>query len=312
MKRKFLTLAACLFAMMTFAQVENEDSRLANIDWKEDSTEVTTINDIINVQQELTSFNATGKHFQQVWAYRSYVNFSYNTTTLSPKETINTGFSDVNRGIVPEFKSDWGASLQVGRSYRLHKKPIANVAQFNIDYTGIDLNVNHYKAEEGQYLYDSSVKNTKTDEAGKETEYYNMPWNLEKYEANYGMTLGPSLTLAPFTYINVPALHHLKFNVFYHIGYHVSVLYMPNDDKADKNTDTKDEDHETMADNMKFQLGHGMINSFGVNMSWKAIGVGYEHRSGKLKYQSLNTKDFGKDKYDFNATTNRVYIQIRM
>lgn len=311
MKRKFLTLAACLFAMMTFAQVENEDSRLANIDWKEDSTEVTTINDIINVQQELTSFNATGKHFEQVWGYRGYFNFSYNTATLSPKDRISTGVS-LNGGIVPEFKSDWGASIQLGRSYRLHKKPIANVAQFNIDYTGIDLNVNHYKAEEGTGLYDSSNKKQGPTDGNKTTEYYYIPWNLEKFEANYGMTLGPSLTLAPFTYIDVPALHHLKFNVFYHIGYHVSVLYMPNDEKADINTDTKSDDFELMADNLKLEWGHGLISSFGVNMTWKAIGVGYEHRTGKLQYQSMTTSDFGKDKYDFNTTTNRVYIQIRM
>ena len=308
MKRKFLTFAACLFSVMTFAQQENEDSRLANIDWKEDSTEVTTINDIIKQQQELTSFNATEKHFTSVWSYRGYFNFTYNTTTLSPKEPIETGVS-LNRGKVVDFKSDWGASIQYGRSYRLHKKPIANVAQFNIDYTGIDLNVNHFTAEGDKNLYDS---NKKMYEGDKDKECYYTPWNLEKYEANYGMSIGPSLTLAPFTYINVPALHFLKFNVYYHIGYHVSVLYMLNDKKADVNQNESDGNYKTMSDNLKLDLGHGIINSFGVNMSWKAIGIGYEHRTGKLKYQSLTTKDFGKDKYDFNSTTNRVYIQIRM
>ena len=312
MKRKFLTFAACLFSAMTFAQQENEDSRLANIDWKEDSTEVTTINDIIKQQQELTTFNATEKHFAKVWSYRGYFNFTYNTATLSPKDAIPTGVS-LNGGIVPEFKSDWGVSIQLGRSYRLHKKPIANVAQFNIDYTGIDLNVNHYKAEgDGTNLYDSSKKLIVD---GDETDYFYTPWNLEKFEANYGMTLGPSLTIAPFTYINVPALHHLKFNVFYHIGYHASVLYMLNDDAADMNPQgTKDEQDrfETMSDNLKLDWGHGLISSFGVNMTYKAIGVGYEHRTGKLQYQSMTTSDFGKEKYDFNTTTNRVYLQIRM
>lgn len=308
MKRKFLTLAVCLFSMMTFAQQENEDSRLLNIDWKEDSTEITTINDIIKVQQELTSFNATGQHFETVWSYRGYFGISYNNTTLSPKENILTG---VGKEIVPDFKSDWGVSIQLGRSYRLHKKPIANVAQFNIDYTGIDLNVNHFSAEgNGKNLYDSSNKYTKED-GNKTKEYYYTPWNLEKLEANYGMTLGPSLTLAPFTYINNPALHHLKFNLFYHIGYHVSMLYMLNDENADKNTNS-DEDHKKMADNLKLDFGHGMINSFGINMTYKAIGIGYEHRTGKLTYQSLTTSDFGKEKYDFNSTTNRVYVQIRM
>ena len=308
MKRKFLTFAACLFAMVAFAQQETEDKRLSNIDWKEDSTDVTTINDIINVQQELTSFNAREKHFAKVWSYRGYVNFSYNTTTMSPKDPIKTEVPSLNGGYVPEFKTDWGASFQLGRSYRLHKKPIANVAQFNIDYTGIDLNVNHYKAEEGTGLYDSSKKHG----GDSNDDYYYIPWNLEKWEVNYGMTLGPSLTLAPFTYINVPALHHLKFNVFYHIGYHASVLYMPNDEDVDMNPDKNSDGYELMADNLKLTWGHGLITSFGVNMTYKAIGVGYECRSGQLEYQSLSTKDFGKDKYKFDTTTNRVYLQIRM
>lgn len=309
MKRKFLTLAACLFAVMAFAQQDFEDSRLFNIDWKEDSTEITTINDIINVQQELTSFTAKEKHFGKVWSYRGYFNISYNNSTLSPKEPILTGVPNLNGGYVPEFKTDWGVSLQRGRNYRLHKKAIANVAQFNIDYTWIDLNFNHFKAEGSKDLYDSSQKTTYKDD-DSEVECYYTPWNLEKYEANYGMSIGPSLTLAPFTYINVPALHFLKFNIYYHIGYHVSVLYMINDKEADANQEGGD--YKTMADNLKLDLGHGIINSFGVNMSWKAIGIGYEHRTGKLKYQSLTTSDFGKDKYDFNSTTNRVYIQIRM
>lgn len=296
MKRKFTLLLSCLFSIVAFAQTE-EDGKTVNIDWKEDSTEITTVNDIIKVQQQLTTRSDQEKHFASVWGRRGYFNFSYNSTKLSPKNTITT-----NVGNVPDFKTDWGASIQYGRSYRLHKKPIANVALFNIDYTGIDLNVNHFKAEgNGTGLYNSD-KGT--------DEYYDFPWKMEKYEANYGMSLGPSLTLAPFNLVNSKGLHYLKFNVFFHVGYHISVLYSPNDDKADINT--TGDDHDKMKDNLKLEWGHGMMTSFGFNVSWKAIGIGYELRNGNLKYKPANTGDFGKDENKFKSTTSRIYLQIRM
>ena len=229
MKRKFIFIMTCLFSTAVFAQVENEDDKVS-IDWSEDTTEITTIKDIIKVQQQVTSRNATEQHFADVWGRRGYFNFSYNNTKLTPKDN---DYPNGQGGFVNEMKSDWGASIQYGRSYRLHKKPIANVATFNIDYTGIDLNVNHFKAE-GEGKYDSRDRHAGEGDK-KSDSFYTLPWNMEKYEVNYGMSLGPSLTLAPFNLLNGNGLHYIKFNVFYHIGYNVSMIYSPNDKKLDVN-----------------------------------------------------------------------------
>ena len=312
MKRKFIFIMTCLFSTAVFAQVENEDDKVS-IDWSEDTTEITTIKDIIKVQQQVTNRNATEQHFADVWGRRGYFNFSYNNTKLTPKDN---NYPNGQGGFVSEMKSDWGASIQYGRSYRLHKKPIANVATFNIDYTGIDLNVNHFKAEgTDQYKYNSSIKHTETTD-GKAEEYYNLPWNMEKYEVNYGMSLGPSLTLAPFNLLNGNGLHFIKVNVFYHIGYNVSMIYSPNDKKLDVNQsgveNYNDTDYKAMESNLKMSWGHGMIQSFGINLSWKAIGIAYEHRTGKIKYKAMNTSDFGKNEYEFDNATNRISLQIRM
>ncbi len=313
MKRKFIFILTCLFSTAVFAQVGNDEGNVS-IDWSEDSTDITTIKDIIKVQQQVTNRNATEQHFNDVWGRRGYFNFSYNNTKLTPKET---NYPNGLNGYVGEFKSDWGASIQYGRSYRLHKKPIANVALFNIDYTGIDLNVNHFKAEgTGDYKYNSSSKHTEKDDDGKTEEYYTIPWNMEKYEINYGMSLGPSLTLAPFNLLRGNGLHFIKINAFYHIGYNVSMIYSPNDKKLDANNDKVDgynrDAYEAMESNLKMSWGHGMIQSFGVNLSWKAIGVAFEHRTGKIKYKAMNTSDFGKNEYEFTSTTNRISLQIRM
>lgn len=306
MKRRIIFILTCLLSTAVFAQVENDDNKVV-IDWTEDSTDITTIQDIIKVQQQVTNRNVTEQHFADVWGRRGYFNFSYNTTKLSPKGDYPNGLD--NR-LVGELKSNWGASIQYGRSYRLHKKPIGNVALFNIDYTGIDLNVNHFEAiGNGTYKYNSSIKHTEKED-GKDSEYYDLPWNMEKYEVNYGMTLGPSLTLAPFNLLSGNGLHYIKFNVFYHIGYNISMIYSPNDKKLDENQ--SGEDFQAMESNLKMAWGHGMMQSFGFNISWKAIGIGFEHRSSTIKYKAMNTKDFGKNEYEFSSATNRISLQIRM
>lgn len=282
-----------------------------------------TVKDIVRDQQAVTMRNSLGKHFQEVWDYRSFLNLSYSTMTLTPDQTIETGV-DYNHGIVPEFKSKWGVSLKWGRSYRLHTTPIANVATFNIDYTWIDLNVNYFEQEAkgtNAKLYDSSQKFDKSSgsvipstNSGFSKAVFRTPWNLEKYEANYGMSLGPSLTLAPFTYIDVPELHFIKFHVYYHIGYHVSGILMTNNEAADKNTATTGnlgDAHDEMKESTKIDWGHGMTSSFGFNISWRLIGFGYESRNASVKYTSILPSSFGNDEYKFKTSLNRIYFQFR-
>lgn len=311
MKKKVTLFLFSMIALAVSAQTDNMEQRLTNIYTPEDTAVITTINDIINVQQEVTSRNTSIKHFADVWSRQSYVNLSFNNATLTPDKDISTGVT-LNGGLVPEFKSDWGLSIQVGRSYKLHKKTIANTLLFNIDWTYIDFNVNHFKAEGDKDLYNSQAENTLTDEDGDEKKYYYIPWNLQKYDFNYGMGVGPSITVAPFNSINARGLHYVKLNFYYHIGYHVSLLYMVNDKKSDVNPDISSERYDKMKDNLKLSLGHGLTHSFGVNLTWKFIGIGYEHRSAKLKYKSLNKSDFGDENYDFKAATNRFYLQFRM
>ena len=262
------------------------------------------------MQQDVTNKKYAESHYRDVWSRKGYFNISYNSTTLTPDQSIPTG---VGGNVVPEFKSDWGVSLNIGRSYALHKSPIANMLQFNFDFSYIDLNVNHFKQEgDGKNLYDSREVLPGT------TDKFFTPWNLEKYDFNYGMSVGPSISIAPFTSTNVSGLHHIKLNAFFHVGYHVSLLYMLNDEEADINQgdDPTDpiavERYEKMKDNLKLDLGHGLITSFGFSVTWKFIGLGYEHRSGSLEYKSLSKNDFSNEKYKFKSSTNRVFIQFRM
>lgn len=342
MKKRFTSFISIMFALTATAQTGSDFS--LTFDDKEDSLSVKTVDEIINELQGMTMRKERGRHFSDVWGKRTFWNIGYNTSKFSPKEVIFTGVVD-NGGIVPDLKSDWGVSVQFGRNYRLHKTPIANTVQFYFDWTYIDLNVNHFSANG---MYDSGVIKPSENILDLNNNYVYAPWNMEKYEANYGMSLGLSVTVAPFNFVNASWLHYLKFNLGYHIGYRASVLNMMYDEDLDYNTTRKlehqvdyalrlqtieampagvekDDAMETLLDDMQndrslnakeisdnLSLGHGLMQSFGISMSWKAIGIGYECRMGRLTYKSPSTATFGSDKYKFNTTDSRIFIQFRL
>lgn len=306
---KKLTFAATLFvlgaSMPAYAQEDTGSEEKKNIDWQEMETGVVTLEDIIRDKQAVNQNRSLSTHFEKVWGRRSYLNISYENSVLKPDQVIPTG---VGNGKMADCKDEWGVTLTIGRNYRLHKRPIANVAQFNIDYTFFDLGVNQYKAlDKGEGVYNSAAKQEGSDK-------YYTPWNLKKIEGSFGMSLGPSLTLAPFNYTKVSGLHYVKMNVYAHWGYHISALVMLNShpEKADVNTANVD---RTSFNNMKessfTDWGHGLTSCVGFSISWKAIGLGYEHCNTSLKYKSTDTDKMGDDEYKFKTSQNRMYLQFR-
>ena len=255
-----------------------------------------SIEDIIKEQQELTSSQSKEKHMEKVWSRKNYFNFNFNSAKLSPRNDYPTG---IEGQYAPDFKSSWGIALTAGHNYNLLKKPVANIFQINIDYNPLELTVTHY-GEVNDGYYNSSVKD--------ETGHNCFPWNLSKYQFSYGMSVGPSITVAPFTHTDSEAAHFLKLNIYYHIGYQVSLLYMPNDKDKDLNQSWSTFNRESPA---KLQFGHGLISAFGFNLSWKVIGIGYEYSYTPYTYMALNADTYGKTKYKFRSSANRVYLQLR-
>lgn len=311
MNRAKLTIVAVLLPLLTFAQtVVEESTSVLPLEQKEDTT-VVSIADIIKEKEESTSRSNLINHFNKVWSRRGFFNIAYNFSTLSPKEDVVNGDG---KNLVQKYKSNVGVSLQVGRSYRLHKKPIANFLQFYIDYTAADLSFNHYQMEaNGKNLYNSSVKWSIADKRGNLSDYNYIPWDMEKYEGSFGMSIGPSFTVLPFSFIrNKNGLHFIKFNMYFRVGYQASILYMVNDDDADINRDISSKEFELMSDNLKMTWGHGLMTNFGLSLTWKGIGIGYEHRVAHNKFKPVSTSDFGSESYKFKTSTDRIYISIRM
>lgn len=296
MKKLILSIAVMAFSLNASAQFEN--TTMQNLDVDEDTANVTTIDDIVAMQQKVLTSSNTEKHYNDVWGRRSFFNISTNSETMKTSGTIATEEGEQSL----RFKSDWGVGIQSGTNYRLHKKAIANIMSIALDYSWLELNVQHFKAEKNA-AYNSSVTN-----GGK----YYMPWTLQKYEANYSMTLGPSVTFAPFTPLNIKELDYVRFQLYYHIGYGASLVYIVNNKKYDTNTETNSSYYKDMSSNAKLNWALGLSNAIGFNITWKGIGFGYEHRNASYKYKAINTDDFGKAKNKFKQGLNRFFIQFRM
>lgn len=305
MNRIKLTIVAALLPLLAFSQTTVVEGTSAQpVEPQKDSTEFVSVADIVKAQEDIYMHRNTEKHFSKVWSRRSFFNFGYNSSKLIPKQDITTG---LGTGNVQRTKSDFGFSLQYGRSYRLHKKPILNMLQFYIDYTSIDVTFNHYKAGDAP-VYDSKQERSVTDSRGKPSPYHYIPWDLERFEGSYGMSLGPSFTVLPFRYVNNDQLHFLKFNMYFRVGYQASILYMSNNYELDKNhiPDSK------VDESLIMHWGHGLLTSFGLSLTWKGIGIGYEHRVAYNRYKSFTTSIFGNDIYKFKTSTDRIFISIRM
>lgn len=296
MKRIYIYCLGLMACASASAQTVIETRSV--LDAAEDTTQVVMISDIIERQELVSQRTNTDTHFRSVWSRNAFFNIGYTYSgSLTPQQQILSGLKEGD--YLGKMDSDWGINFTLGNNYKLHRKAIANVVQFNLDWTFLNLNANHYKRANGDKLYDSSLKD------GKKNYYF--PWNLDKYEVNFSWTLGPSVTLAPFTYINSPALHYLKFNVYYHIGYEASVIVLSKDSDGEFD---KNSEHD-IAHNMKWQWGSGFTNTFGFNMSWKAIGLGLEWRNANVKnYKSIDSS-FGDAKSHFKSSQSRVYLTIR-
>lgn len=304
MKKLLLFGAALGLFLSGKAQVVTENAVI--IDHAEDTTQVNTINDIIVMQEMVNTRNATDAHIANIWSRKSYFNPGLIVSSkLSSKDPVylkNGKREDLS------FKSDWGAQIQLGHSYTLHKGAIANMVQINLDYTFIDLTVNKYSEDKTIYdLYDPDDKwgtnpGTPAEESPTATDRFSyLPWGAEKFDATYGMSLGPSVAIAPFTMMDSSGLHFIKLNAYFHWGYNVGFLLMNH----------KDDDSKKGLSIDYLSWGHGSSTTFGLNLSWKSIGIGWETRTANLKYKPLSTEEYGDRLTKFKNSTSRIYLTIK-
>ncbi len=106
---------------------------------------------------------------------------------LRPKYfNLNFSSEKISAGDLFSLKSNIGAAITTGRSYYLHKTPIAGMIRFGIDATWFDLNYTNYKSEE---FYPDTEESD----------------NMTMHKAEIAMQVGPSITINPISHLNVHA-----------------------------------------------------------------------------------------------------------
>lgn len=272
MKKILFSIFAVACALMGYASEQYTDT-----------TGMNSLDDIIRAETRSKVDNENRDHLRKVWSHNTFLRFSYNKTKFSsdefPSAIDNNVFS-------AKYENEIGAGLQWGHSYHFHKNPIGNVLFIGLDYTWMDLNFNKYKASD-----------TIPSRYAQGERAYNLPWHHEKMTLSYGMSLGPVLTLYPFSSTRSKGAQKLRLQCYFHVGYCVEGALIK---KAGQYEDVSDE----------WAYGHGLYTSFGANLAWGFIGIGYEVRNdNNLKYKAIH-KDYDTGKMKVKEETSRLYLQF--
>lgn len=245
--------------------------------------EIMSLDEIINTESHLTSKKENESHYKSVWGKTKFLNISYNQTSLKSAQFPTAGGTYER-----EFKNEFGGGLQFGKTFNFNKKAIGTFLFIGLDYTGIDLNVNHYACEDASATYDM----------GSERPFC-LPWHHEKWTLDYGMSLGPSLTLYPFTAIGKSGTDNIRIHAFFHVGYHLGLSMFPN---------VQD---QTGKESMEVSWGNGLFTSFGGSLTWDFIGVGYEVRRATDVTLRATRQNFKTDNFKGQLFSNRIFLQFR-
>ena len=207
--------------------------------------------------------------WQKVWKRRAYyLNLSYGMQTLKGGST--------------NLKSDMAFALVWGRTYYLHKKPIAGLLKFGLDANFIDLNYAQYP----------DFPKTETNTTQEDTDIL----NLGIKQADFGIGVGPSVTVNP--------IDQLKICGYFHVTPSYSLLIQ----------------------NGELYSHYTTFFNVGLTPTYKVIQLGFEMRwCSPTKYGAAS---FGRvsDVYDDNGnfhdpfekvdvkmktTTSRIFIGFR-
>lgn len=116
---------------------------------------------------------------------------------------------------------------------------------------------------------------------------HDIDWRPQQVEA--GVSLGPSVHVAPFE-----TRRELQFMAYYH--------FVPSASAHIEDTNV--------------YAAFCPMQSVGLGMNWKLMGIGFEHRWGSAKYKTYDIEDKNEGAHDtgektkFKTTADRFYIRF--
>ncbi len=164
---------------------------------------------------------------------RTYINLAYVTQSLK--------FDAYGDNAAQELKSNQGFALEWGKTFFFNaKRPVAKMIRFGLDWSWMDVQYASFK-----------IKGVDEDDR---------PLEFDSHFINFGMQIGPSVTVTPMKWLNIKAYVHYAPS---------SVGFSPSD-----------------FSNIKF--GYAGYVTGGLQASFKCVTLGIEMRSATAKFSTIN------------------------
>ncbi len=206
----------------------------------------------------------------EVWKKRrKYFNLGYHTGSLKPAG--HDGY---------ECGSEMGFGLDIGRTWYLHKRPIAGLMKVGLDATF--LSVSYDKLDEVDYP-DNLFGIVMDGGDGMMDELDEMV-EIGNHRIDVGVHVGPSLTINPVSRLMLRAYFH----------------YCPT--------------YSMLLIDEEFCGNYASLFTYGLSVSYGVIGVGVEHRFGSGNYECnayLPISDFN-DKTKLKTSAVNFYISFKL
>lgn len=219
------------------------------------------------------------QHYEKVWGKR--------------KKYMEFGYVMMNLDGMPSPKSKYGFSINMGRTYYLHKKPIAKMIMFGLDFSYINATVASFKNDGGKGLSISGM-----DEESLEID-------LKRNYFDYAMQLGPSVTINPVSELKVSAYGRFAPSVsFITMNDYAYVQFVP---------------YVTCGLSVSYKvigLGiegrWGKANYKGFSLDEEGMEIGEDNVNGEGDIEMPNPNDLLKtSKKKFSNSSFKVYISFR-
>lgn len=271
----------------------------------QETTNVDSLKQIVDQQQarldaleQSESTRAEQEGLDKIWKQRKHLTIGIGSQKLN----------NLDEDDVPTLKSNSAISIQMGKTFSLHKKPIANMVKIGLDWNYIELHYAKYKKFEIED-YDDNEWNSRSgyyyDDEDDDNDWGNLGdlglSDFGYYQVDLGMAIGPSVQVTPF-YSLGKGLEHIKAYTYFHVIPSASGIILSDDDETN------------------FGWGYVTNFSWGIGVSYRSFAIGFETRWGSGKYdtssfndeidEDLNLFQTG-DKTKYKTTSSKLTLSLR-
>lgn len=260
---KNINLLVALFLAFTASTAQAQtDSATIALQNKLDSLQ----QNVATLQEKETARTNT-EYNNAIWKRNKHISISFSTQHMEDADNPHN----------MKFNSQSGFNLDWGKTFYLHKKPIANLMKIGLDWSWINLAFAKYKSGSGIHFNSLAGNYSDYDDDDDSN-----PIDLGVYSLSAGMSVGPSVTFAPL-YNTGKGLQHLLAQTYFHVTPSYTGIIMTEDET-------------------KAYHGYTTYFNWGINVSYKLISIGYEYRWGKSKFNQMSLDSNHEE--ETNSTNN--------